>query len=96
MSWLRRYVAWAWPVVLLAGLLAVTAVRIGSGWGSGPRPTLGMETDGIVAGRSRKQWRCPSISDSLHNGSSSRDQLHRCIHTGCDHRDIAREWSLPT
>jgi len=52
MSWLRRYVAWAWPVVLLAGLLAVTAVRIGSGWGSGPRPTLGMETDGIVAGRS--------------------------------------------
>ena len=32
MSRLRRYVAWAWPVVLLAGLLAVTAVRIGSGW----------------------------------------------------------------
>lgn len=52
MSWLRRHMARAWPAVLLAGLLAVAAIRVGSGWTSGPAPTLATETNGIVAGRS--------------------------------------------
>jgi len=52
MSWLRRHMARAWPAVLLAGLLTVAAIRVGSGWTNGPTPTLAKETDGIVAGRS--------------------------------------------
>ena len=52
MSWLSRHTAWAWPAVLLAGLLAVVAIRIWSGWASGPTPSMATATDGIVAGRS--------------------------------------------
>ena len=52
MSWLSRHTAWAWPAVLLAGLLAVVAIRIWSGWASGPAPSMATQADGIVAGRS--------------------------------------------
>jgi len=52
MSRLRRQMAWAWPVVLVAGLLLVAAIRVGSDWADVPAPTLATETEGIVAGRS--------------------------------------------
>ena len=52
MSWLSRHTAWAWPAVLLAGLLSVVASRIWSGWASGPTPSMATQADGIVAGRS--------------------------------------------
>ncbi len=52
MSWLRRHLARAWPAVLLIGLLAVVAIRIWSGPASGPRPSMGTETEGTVAGLS--------------------------------------------
>ena len=52
MSWLSRHTAWAWPAVLLAGLLAVVAIRIWSGWASVPTPSMATQADGIVAGRS--------------------------------------------
>ena len=52
MSWLRRHMAWAWPAVLLAGLLATAAIRLWSDWASGPVPSLAAQTDGVVAGES--------------------------------------------
>ena len=52
MSWLRRHMAWAWPAVLLAGLLATAAVRLWSDWASGPAPSSAAQADGVVTGES--------------------------------------------
>ncbi len=46
----RRQVAWFWPALLLAGLAAVVAFRMWSGWATRPMVASDTGADGRVAG----------------------------------------------
>lgn len=46
----RRQVAWFWPAVLLAGLVAIAAFRMWSGWATRPMVASGGRSEGRVAG----------------------------------------------
>ena len=52
MLWLRRHAAWAWPAVLVAGLLGVVAIRIWSGWSEEAMTPMATETEGVIVGES--------------------------------------------
>jgi hypothetical protein len=46
----RRQIAWFWPALLLAGLAAVAAFRMWSGWATRPMVASDAAADGRVAG----------------------------------------------
>ena len=46
----RRQIAWIWPTLLLAGLAAVVAFRMWSGWATRPMVASTGRTEGRVAG----------------------------------------------
>jgi hypothetical protein len=46
----RRQIAWFWPALLLAGLVAVAAFRMWSGWATRPMVASDTVTDGRVTG----------------------------------------------